>query len=236
MGGDGKLEGVWLPFANLQWICPLTLLFPLNYMFCDSPRQNGEGLHASLFFVYLRSQGAGSVWEESQLHPSRPRAVGRSACQLNLRLFHSCWSQPELVLLPALRCPCWFPCCALLHCRGSLWELLTCRACESQAGRQEVAKIKSQVLAEVCSNRARWGLGTWAYLMWSYYWGPPVRAPPGVSCEMFRELLPLWFEPCWCRAVLRAVCFPVWPVMHLCLPSVPSVLGQPCHFSSSWSL
>lgn len=90
---------------------------------------------------------------------SRPRAVGtpgQSTCEFSLRLFYSCWSQHEPVLpLAFLSAPC-FPCCALHCCRGSIWELLTCRPCESQLRSEEITKRTTQaVLRDVGESLGR---------------------------------------------------------------------------------
>lgn len=131
------------PTVNLSTEPPV-----LPCMFSDSPWRNGGGLRASLV-LFTWGARCWLWWEEQQLPSSRPRAVGtvgQSARGLNLRLFYSCWSQREPVLLLALLSPPCFPCCALRCCRGSIWELLTCRACENWLRREETAKRKTQVV------------------------------------------------------------------------------------------
>lgn len=162
--------------------------------------------------------------------------VGHSAHRLNLGLLYTCCSQPELVLPPALLSPTSFPHCPLLCCGGNIWELLTCRAHESRARRQEAARRKTQVILRGAGAELgqAWG--------WQLAWcaciarGHPSQ-PPRVSCTVCGSVLvcgerrPIpwdhWVELCWCCAVLGE-CASRPSLRPLCLPSVTSGLGQPC--------
>lgn len=115
--------------------------------------------------------------------------VGQSAHWLNLGLLYTCCSQPELVLPPALLSPTSFPRCPLLCCGGNIWEPLTCRACESQASRQEAAKRKTQIILRGAGAELGQAWGTLACLMCLYCQGSPLPASPQLSCIVCGSVL-----------------------------------------------